>query len=96
VELGNPNLKEHLKEGDLSISSGEPTVANSDSEDEQNPVWLPLKEEIDSNLDEAEEKLVTLKQKQSKRLKNVFGGSNMESEIVSDGEAIMYMLMESD
>lgn len=48
---------------DLSISSGEPTVANSDSEDDQAPVWIPLKEEIDHNIDEAEEKLLKLKDK---------------------------------
>jgi len=56
-------MKEALnKDGELSISSGDPTVANSDSDDESShPVWIPLKDEIDHNIDEAEEKVIKIK-----------------------------------
>lgn len=90
-------MKESLnKDSDLSVSSGEPTVANSDSEDDHTPVWIPLKEEIDSYIEEAEEKLQGLKLKQSKRLKSVFGGVSMEQQIQEDGESISSLLNDSE
>jgi len=60
--MGHPvALKDLLnKDHELSISSGDPTVANSDSDEDFTPVWIPLKDEIDSNIEEAEEKLIKL------------------------------------
>lgn len=55
LELGDGERKSDP--ANLSVSSGEPTIAESDSdEDYTPPVWIPLKEEIDHNIAEIDEK----------------------------------------
>ena len=53
----------HVPSDELSVGSGDPTIADSDTDDEGNspPVWMPLVEEIDHNVEVIKEKIVSMK-----------------------------------
>jgi N-methylhydantoinase B/oxoprolinase/acetone carboxylase alpha subunit len=75
-----------------SISSGEPTVDHSQSSDDDvpQPVWIPLKQEIDEIIADCTAKIRTMKELERKRLGNVFGSEKQEQEI----EHIQYSITE--
>jgi hypothetical protein len=56
VQLNPDHENKKQCDSESSISSGDPTIAESDSDDDFNaPVWIPLKEKIDHNIQKIEE-----------------------------------------
>ena len=64
VEIGDDYEKNlQVPSDELSVGSGDPTIADSDTSDEEYmpPVWIPLKEEIDHTIELIEEKMSQMK-----------------------------------
>lgn len=88
LELGSTPQND----GELSVSSGDPTIDQSQSSDDEStpPVWIPLKEEVDEIIKDVTDKMRTMRELERKRLGNVFGSDKQEGEI----EHIQYSITE--